>query len=198
MTTRTRLVRSRDPTATKTDGRVRVDATAELVTLVDADDRPIGTAEKLAAHREGLLHRAISVFVVDGRGRLLLQRRALGKYHSVGLWSNSCCSHPRPGEPVLDAAHRRLREEMGFDCELEAHGCFTYRAELTRDLVEHEIDHLFVGQWNGTPMPDPEQVGEWRWLAPASLASELRDRPERFTAWFALALAHIADKLPTP
>ena len=131
---------------------LRVAGTADaLLVAVDAHDRPTGTVHKIRAHREGILHRAFSIFVFDDADRLLLQRRALRKYHSGGLWSNTCCSHPRPGEQVLDAAHRRLREEMGFDCALDTAFSFVYRAELEGGLVEHEYDHVLLGRLAGDP-----------------------------------------------
>jgi isopentenyl-diphosphate delta-isomerase len=163
----------------------------ESVILVDAGDHPIGIAPKLAAHRDGRLHRAFSVFVFDLRGRLLLQRRALGKYHSGGLWSNTCCGHPRPGEITAAAAARRLREEMGFHCALEPAGNIVYRAEIGHGLWEHEYDHLFIGRYSGDPWPDPSEVAEWRWTGIDDLLGELRDRPSSFTAWFEPALREV-------
>src|SRR2546423_9920022 len=127
---------------------------AEQLILVDSSDREIGVGEKLETHREGRLHRAFSIFIFDGAGRLLLQKRAPTKYHSGGLWSNTACGHPRPGEETVAAAHRRLREEMGFDCELRAAFGFLYRAELRERLIEHEYDHVFVGEFRGAPAPD--------------------------------------------
>src|SRR5918997_6672888 len=127
---------------------------SEQVILVDEADREVGTGSKLEAHREGALHRAFSVFVFDRRGRLLLQKRAAGKYHSGGLWSNTCCGHPRPGEATAEAARRRLREEMNFDCELRAAFEFLYRAQFTNKLIEHEYDHVFVGEFGGVFVPD--------------------------------------------
>jgi isopentenyl-diphosphate Delta-isomerase len=159
----------------------------EVVVLVDARDNEVGTAPKLQAHREGSLHRAVSVFVFNERGQTLLQRRAEGKYHSSGLWSNACCSHPRPGERPHAAAIRRLEEEMGVQSPLRHVFSFIYRAELDRGLSEHELDHVFVGRHDSDPSPDPEEVGEWRWVDPAELRSELRDHPERFSAWFPIA-----------
>ena len=159
----------------------------ERVVLVDAGDREIGTEEKMEAHRRGLLHRAISVFVFRPDGSLLLQRRAWEKYHSGGLWTNTCCTHPRPGESVAAAARRRLREEMGFECELREVFDFTYRAELDGELIEHELDHVFFGVWDGTPAPNPDEVAEWRWDPPSRFPGAFRDEPQAYTAWFPIA-----------
>jgi isopentenyl-diphosphate Delta-isomerase len=160
----------------------------ELVVLVDARDHEIGTLPKLQAHVEGRLHRAVSVFVFNTAGEMLLQRRAAGKYHSAGLWSNACCSHPRPGETPHHAAGRRLHEEMGLACELSGVGTFLYRAELDSGLVEHELDHVFVGMVAEDPRPDPAEVGEWRWATAAAVQRDLARHPEQFSAWFPLAL----------
>jgi isopentenyl-diphosphate Delta-isomerase len=168
----------------------------EKVVLVDPDDKPIGTAPKLQAHLEGRLHRAISVFVFNDRGEMLLQRRAESKYHSGGLWSNTCCSHPRPGEETIAAADRRLREEMGFQAPLEAAFTFRYRAELEAGLVENELDHVFVGTTDAEPKPDPREVDAWRWIGPADLRRELAERPETFTAWFPIAAMLLLDGSP--
>lgn len=173
-------------------------STGERVVLVDWTDRPVGTDEKLAAHRAGHLHRAFSVFVLDG-DRLLLQRRAHDKYHSGGLWTNTCCSHPRPGEDVETAAHRRLIEEMGFDCPLEPAGSILYHALVGAGLVEHEYDHLLIGRWEGSPDPDPAEVGDWRWVELDAVRIEVAGRPHSFTYWFRAALAELDDRglLPT-
>lgn len=160
----------------------------DLVVLVDSRDRPVGTAPKLAVHETGALHRAFSVFLFDPQGRLLLQRRAADKYHSGGLWTNTCCGHPRPGEPVAAAAARRLREEMGIGGDLREAGTFVYRADVGRGLIEHELDHVFVGRFGGEPAPDPREVGGWRWVAIPTLQAELAARPEHFSPWFARAL----------
>ena len=157
-------------------------ATEQLI-LVDADDREVGVKEKLQTHLEGALHRAFSVFVFDANRRLLLQRRAPTKYHSGGLWSNTACGHPRPGEPTLVAAHRRLKEEMGFDCELRRAFGFVYRAELESELVEHEFDHIFVGQYEGALAPDPSEVVDWRWVEWKELADNVRVEPHRYSSW---------------
>ncbi|NLG35034.1 MAG: isopentenyl-diphosphate Delta-isomerase [Lentisphaerae bacterium] len=165
----------------------------EHVILVDEDDREIGAMEKLAAHADGgVRHRAFSVFIVDPSGRWLLQRRAAGKYHFPGLWTNACCSHPRPGEATADAAHRRLREELGFDCPLTGRFQFEYRAEsVAEGLTEHEVDHVFSGIYAGEVAPHPDEVGAIRWVEPAGLAEEVRETPDVFTPWFRLAFARV-------
>ena len=161
----------------------------ERVILVGPEDEEIGTAAKLEAHTSGALHRAFSVFVLNGRGEILLQLRAIGKYHCGGLWSNSCCGHPRPSEETRAAATRRLAEEMGFACELRHLFAFTYRVELGAGLWEHEIDHVFIGHHDDAPQPDPLEVSEWRWLAPDALQAEMASDPDRFTPWLAPALS---------
>ncbi len=168
----------------------------ERVVLVDSDDRPVGEMDKLQAHREGVLHRAISVFVFNSEGELLLQRRAPGKYHSGGLWTNTCCSHPRPGEPVSKAATRRLQEEMGMACDLEPRFAFVYRSELDGGLVEHEFDHVFVGTSDSEPVPDPAEVSEWRYASPEAIRHELEERPDRFTTWFRLCFESAVEAAP--
>ena len=155
----------------------------EMVVLVDEADREIGTGEKLAVHQAGSLHRAFSIFVYDAEGRVILQRRAAGKYHSAGRWSNTCCGHPRPGESVLDAAHRRLREEMGFDCPLQPEFTFTYRAILDSGLIEHELDHVLTGSFAEPPRPDPTEVSAWRAVPVDTLLAELAENPHHFSAW---------------
>lgn len=166
---------------------------SEQVVLVDSGDRTIGHMEKLAAHREGLLHRAFSVFIFDGDGRLLLQRRAFGKYHSPGLWSNTCCGHPRPGEDTLAAAQRRLAEEMGLHCDLELVHSFMYHADLGNGLREHELDHVFVGTARNEPRPHPDEVAEWRAVPRAVLEEELAHAPDTFTVWFPQCVHHAWD-----
>jgi len=159
----------------------------EIVVLVDERDRQRGTALKLAAHRAGELHRAFSVFVFDPAGRVLLQQRATTKYHGGGLWTNTCCGHPRPGEDVVDAGERRLVEEMGFRATLRHVGTFMYRADVGEGLVEHEFDHVLVGGFEGEPEPDPAEVGAWRWLSPETALAECSARAAHFTPWFARA-----------
>ena len=156
----------------------------DLVVLVDEQDVPIGTRGKMDAHRSGELHRAFSVFVFDAQDRLILQQRALGKYHSGGLWTNTCCSHPRPGEPVAEAAVRRLRGEMGIVCQgLEHQFSFIYRAEVGNGLAEHELDHVLFARHGGDVRPDEREAMAWRAVTDEELDHELRTRPDRFTAW---------------
>jgi isopentenyl-diphosphate delta-isomerase len=151
--------------------------------LVDAADRPVGGAVKLKVHEEGALHRAFSVFVFNDRAELLLQQRAPGKYHSGGLWSNTCCGHPWEGEETASAAHVRLGEEMGFHCPLTPVGSFVYRARVSEAMVEHEYDHLYVGRFNRAPVPNAEEVAAWAWIGIADLLRQAHDSPHRFTAW---------------
>jgi isopentenyl-diphosphate Delta-isomerase len=154
------------------------------VILVDADDRPVGTSAKLDAHRRGLRHRAFSVIVRDRGNRLLLQQRAAGKYHSGGLWTNTCCGHPRPGEATLAAARRRLTEEMGFTCPMTLLFITHYRAAVSNELTEDEIVHVFGGRFDGTPEPDPREVADWTWRAPDDVARDVDARPDAYTVWF--------------
>jgi isopentenyl-diphosphate Delta-isomerase len=158
----------------------------ELVELVDDEDRPVGTAEKLDAHRRGLRHRAISVIVWNGRGELLLQQRAAGKYHSGGLWTNACCGHPRPGEGAALAAGRRLAEEMGFTCPLTPLFRTHYRADVGNGLIEDEIVHGFGGRYDGLVRPVASEAQDIRWLAATALAADLETRAEAYTVWFRL------------
>ena len=160
----------------------------ERVITVDAADRETGDAPKLAAHIAGDLHRAVSVLLTDGEGRVLMQRRSLEKYHSPGLWTNTCCGHPRPGETTLAAAGRRLVEEMGIRATIDHVAAFTYRAELEHGLIEHEVDHLFVGRWNGKPNPNPVEVAEWKWMSISALRQDIAANPGAYTVWLPFVL----------
>ena len=166
-------------------------AGTEYVVLVDEDDNAVGVAEKLVAHRDAARHRAVSVFLFCADGQMLLQRRALSKYHSGGLWSNTCCGHPRPGEAPLEAGARRLREEMGLACPLVPAFGFTYRADLEGGLTEHEYDHVFVGYTEDDPSPDPEEVSEWARIDCAALRADVAARPAQYTAWFQLVFTAV-------
>lgn len=155
-----------------------------LVILVDTQDNEIGVAPKMQVHLDGVLHRAFSVFVFNRKGELMLQQRAFNKYHSGGLWTNTCCSHPAPGETNEQAAHRRLEEEMGFDCELEHAFAFLYRTDFENGLTEHEYDHVFFGYDEPIPHLNPDEVADYRWVSLAELDAWMTDRPEDFTFWF--------------
>ena len=167
--------------------------TEEMVILVDRQDRQIGIAGKMQAHRDAVLHRAFSVFLFDGRGRFLLQRRAEGKYHSGGLWTNTCCSHPGPDETLEEAVCNRLCEEMGIRCEASRAFNFIYRAQVGEGMYEHERDHVFVGRYDGAVAPNEEEVMDWRWMDAAEVEVELAANRERYTAWFGLAAVPAAE-----
>ncbi len=164
----------------------------EYVILVDANDNEIGIEEKLLAHQQAKLHRAFSVFIIryqSNRLQILLQQRQTNKYHSAGLWTNTCCSHPMPGESTLVAGQRRLKEEMGISAELTEIGAFKYRAEVGHQLIEHEYDHVLVGTFNGEHIPfNQEEVADVRWVDVDCLKEDLRLHPEKYTAWFMQAL----------
>ena len=156
----------------------------EYVILVDKDDKPIGQMEKLEAHEKALLHRAFSVFIFNDKDELMLQQRALSKYHSPGLWTNTCCSHQRHGESNIDAGKRRLQEEMGFSVDLEEVTSFIYKAPFDNGLTEHELDHVLVGYYNHNPSPNPEEVESWKWVSVAEIKQDIIDNPTIYTAWF--------------
>ncbi|CAI10599.1 putative isopentenyl-diphosphate delta-isomerase (plasmid) [Aromatoleum aromaticum EbN1] len=163
----------------------------DQVILVDEHDNKVGFAGKMAAHQRGALHRAISIFVFDSHSRLMLQRRAAGKYHSGGLWSNTCCSHPRPNEESADAARRRLREEMGVDCELKKAFSFVYRTKFGSGLIEHEFDHVFFGNHDGRPVLNPDEADDWKWVDLTELTVDVRKRPETYSFWLAACLDRV-------
>lgn len=174
--------------------KVQVTDRPELLILVDDADRETGTAEKLEAHRRGLLHRAFSVIVWDSEGRMLLQQRDSGKYHSGGLWTNTCCGHPRPGEPTASAALRRLQEEMGFACALTPLGTISYRAEFENGLTEHELVHVFRGLYDGPVMPDPAEAQAYLWSTLADVRAGVARNPESYSVWFR---KYVAAEWPT-
>ncbi len=159
----------------------------EEVVLVDNHDNAIGFMEKMEAHREGVLHRAFSVFLFNDNAELLLQKRAEDKYHSGGLWTNTCCSHPRPDEAVLSAATRRLMEEMGIICELTPAFTFTYKSQFENGLIEHELDHVLIGEFNGEPSLNREEATDWRYVSLSDLAQELENNSSKYTAWLKIA-----------
>ena len=162
----------------------------EFVVLVDQDDQKLGLMEKQQAHVAGLLHRAFSVFVFNSKGELMIQQRAASKYHSPTLWTNTCCSHPRDNETYKQAAHRRLEEEMGFDCELEYKFNFIYKAHLENDLIEHELDHVFIGTFDDEPKLNPDEVMAYRWVELDDLKKDMEKNPQNYTAWFKIIFEH--------
>jgi isopentenyl-diphosphate delta-isomerase len=165
----------------------------ERVVLVDNDDHETGTEEKMKAHQKALLHRAFSVFIFSKKGQMLLQRRAAAKYHCGGLWTNACCSHPRPGETVEAAAHRKLRQEMGFDVPLKEIFSFIYRAEFSNGLTEHELDHVLVGVFGGDPKPNIEEADDFEWVDTDWLSRDASLNPAKYTPWFRTALERVLE-----
>ena len=156
----------------------------EQVILVDEQDQPVGLMEKQAAHIGPHLHRAFSVFVFNSKGELLLQQRALTKYHSPGLWTNTCCSHPRDGETVVEAAERRLREEMGMSCEMHEVYTFIYQAPVGQGLTEHEFDHVLIGRSDTLPVVNTDEVASWKYMRLDDLKKDIELYPELYTEWF--------------
>ncbi|MES2277165.1 MAG: isopentenyl-diphosphate Delta-isomerase [Bacteroidota bacterium] len=163
----------------------------EYVILIDEDDEVIGTMEKMEAHLKGHLHRAFSVFIFNTKGQLLLQQRATHKYHSGGKWTNTCCSHPRPGEDTFAAANRRLAEEMGLQCTLHPVFTFTYRATVEEGLIEHEYDHVFFGVSDELPVTDADEVAAYRYLDMASLELDLKAKPSAYTEWLKICFDRV-------
>lgn len=163
----------------------------DQVVLVDAFDREIGVMEKMEAHEKALLHRAFSVFLFNQRGEMLLQQRAVSKYHSGGLWTNACCSHPRPGERNIDAAIRRTYEELGFHPDIRHAFSFTYRAEFDNGLTEHEFDHVFVGRYEGPIRPNPSEVSAYCYKSMDAIRMELSTEPHLYTEWFKIAFHEV-------
>ena len=156
----------------------------DLVILVDELDNEVGTEEKLKAHEEGKLHRAVSAFVFNATGDMLIQKRASTKYHSPGLWSNAACTHPQPNEENKLAAERRLMEEMGFTTPLTFHSTLLYKAPFDNGLTEHEYDHILLGDFNGTPNINPDEVSEWKWMSLEAIEADMKENPQRYTEWF--------------
>ncbi|MBX2923923.1 MAG: isopentenyl-diphosphate Delta-isomerase [Chitinophagaceae bacterium] len=162
------------------------DQTHDII-LVNTNDEQVGTMEKMETHRKALLHRAFSVFIFNSKGEMLLQQRAKEKYHSPGLWTNSCCSHPRPGEQTIAGAQRRLKEELGFSVPLVKAFDFIYRAEFDNGLTENEYDHVFLGEYEGAVVPNPAEVADYHYKPMDEIKAELVSQPEKYTAWFKIA-----------
>lgn len=155
-----------------------------MVILVDENDNPIGTMPKMEAHEKAMLHRAFSVFILNANDEVLLQQRANDKYHSAGLWTNTCCSHPHPGEDTLCAARRRLKEEMGMEADLQFVFKFMYKAPFDNLLTEHEIDHVFIGKTDQLPIINPEEVASYKYMKPEDIKLDMEQNPQSYTVWF--------------
>ena len=160
------------------------------VILVNESDCVIGSADKIKAHEDGMLHRAFSAFIINNKDELLLQKRAGSKYHSPGLWTNTCCSHPAPGEDLQQSAEKRLFEEMGISCTLIWMFKFMYKTTFENKLTEYEIDHVFLGRSNANPTPNPDEVEDWRWVNIDALKVDLKNNPQLYTFWF----CHVFDR----
>lgn len=156
----------------------------EFVVLVNEQDEPLGLMEKIEAHEKAILHRAFSVFIKNSKGEIMLQQRALDKYHSPGLWTNTCCSHQRDGEANLAAGKRRLQEEMGFEAPLEHLFSFIYKADMGNGLTEHELDHVMQGTYEGKPILNPEEAANWKWMLPNDVKKDIQNAPDSYTPWF--------------
>jgi isopentenyl-diphosphate delta-isomerase len=165
----------------------------DILILVNELDEPCGQMEKLKAHQVGALHRAFSVFIFNSKGELLLQQRAKEKYHSSGLWTNTCCSHPRIGEEMGEATHRRLSEEMGITCPTTFAFSFLYNAVMENGLIEHEFDHVYFGNSDEIPVPEKSEVQAWRYISLKDLRHEITESPENFTAWLAISLDKVVE-----
>ena len=165
------------------------------VILVNESDTTIGKMDKMQAHEKGMLHRAFSIFIFNEKGDMLLQQRALSKYHSAGLWTNACCSHPQPGESTAEAAHRRLTEELGFDTEIKEAFDFIYKTNFDNGLTEHEFDHVFIGNYHGQVIPDEKEVKDYSYMSMDTIRSGLQSHPHKYTSWFKIAFPKLEDYL---
>lgn len=161
---------------------------AEYIITVDEKDNEVGSIEKLEAHKIGVLHRAFSILVFNQKGQVLLQKRNIEKYHSPGLWSNTCCSHQRVGETLEEAVTRRLDEELGFTCDLKEMFHFIYKVEFDNNLMEHELDHVFFGHYDGAISPNKEEVDEIKWIYMDDLRQDMAEHPDRYTYWFKILM----------
>jgi isopentenyl-diphosphate Delta-isomerase len=162
----------------------------ENVILVNREDQETGLMEKMEAHKKGALHRAFSILLFNSSGNLMLQKRAMSKYHSGGLWTNTCCSHPLPGETMENATRRKLKQEMGIEQELSFAFKFVYKATLENNLIEHEMDHVFIGMYDGNPRINTDEVEDWKFISMDELRLDLTQNPDRYTTWFRLIVDH--------
>jgi isopentenyl-diphosphate delta-isomerase len=165
------------------------------VILVDEQDAEVGKMGKMEAHQKGLLHRAFSIFILNDKGQMLLQQRTLSKYHSGGLWTNACCSHPQPGETILEAANKRLQEEMGFTTELTEAFSFVYNAKFNNGLTEYEFDHVLIGKYNSPIAPNESEVKDYCFLSINQINAALQITPQKYTAWFKIAFPKLVEYL---
>ncbi|MBD0779038.1 isopentenyl-diphosphate Delta-isomerase [Maribacter sp. ANRC-HE7] len=167
----------------------------EEVILVNTQDEQIGTMPKMEAHEKAQLHRAFSVFIMNDYGETMLQQRAAHKYHSPLLWTNTCCSHQRVGETNIEAGRRRLQEEMGFTADLKELFSFIYKAPFDNGLTEHELDHVMIGSYNGSPEINPEEVADFKWMKPEDIQKDIAENPEQYTVWFKIIFEKFFDHL---
>ena len=167
----------------------------ENVILVDKNDTQIGLMSKLDAHKKGILHRAFSVFVLNNNNEIMLQKRAYNKYHSGGLWTNTCCSHQREGENTIEAGKRRLLEEMGFETELKIITSFIYKVEFENGLTEHELDYLLIGKYLKSPVINKQEVADWKWMKVELIADDIKLNPNNYTSWFKIIFDKFQNKI---
>jgi isopentenyl-diphosphate delta-isomerase len=165
------------------------------VVLVDEQDQALGEMDKMEAHQKGALHRAFSIFILNSNGQMLIHQRANHKYHGGGLWTNACCSHPQWGEDILVSAGQRLGYEMGLTCALKEVFSFVYNTPVENNLIEHEYDHVLVGYTDQQPLPNPDEVQDYRWISRGDLMQEIAAKPDQFTYWFRMALPRIITQL---
>jgi len=169
--------------------------TTDFVILVDKNDKKIGLMPKMEAHEKGVLHRAFSVFIFNDKNELMLQKRNVNKYHSPGLWTNTCCSHQKDGESNINAGKRRLEEEMGFCVDLNELDSFIYYVKFDNGLIEHELDHILVGEYNGNFNVNPEEVDEWKWLTLDKIKDDIKRNPNNYTEWFKIIMDNYYNEL---
>ena len=167
----------------------------ENVIIVDKNDNQIGLMPKLDAHKKGVLHRAFSVFVLNNNNEIMLQKRAYNKYHSGGLWTNTCCSHQREGENSIEAGKRRLLEEMGFETELKIITSFIYKVEFENGLTEHELDYLLIGKFFKSPVINKQEVADWKWMKIELIADDIKLNPNNYTSWFKIIFDKFQNKI---
>lgn len=167
----------------------------EKVIIVDKNDNQIGLMPKLDAHKKGILHRAFSVFVLNNNNEIMLQKRAYNKYHSGGLWTNTCCSHQREGENSIEAGKRRLLEEMGFETELKIITSFIYKVEFENGLTEHELDYLLIGKYIKSPVINKQEVADWKWMKIDLIADDIKLNPNNYTSWFKIIFDKFQNKI---